>query len=132
MLKKVLFILLFLNFSIAKAEKYALIIAIGDYPTKTGWSTISSANDVPLIKQALVNNGFAQANIQTLIDAAQNKLNALKERVNQIQQQAGEGIRNVNAAADDADDILDNKVDAAEAKLENIEKTAEKIEDAAH
>ena len=69
---------MFLNFSIAKAEKYALIIAIGDYPTKTGWSTISSANDVPLIKQALINNGFAQANIQTLIDAAATKEGIIK------------------------------------------------------
>ncbi|WP_339886658.1 caspase family protein [uncultured Flavobacterium sp.] len=78
MLKKstLLFFLLFaLNVS---AEKYGLIIAIGDYPTKTGWSTISSVNDVPLIKQALLNQGFSENNISILIDAEATKEGILK------------------------------------------------------
>ncbi len=34
--------------------KHALIIAIGNYDrTVTGWSPISSGNDIPLIKTAL-------------------------------------------------------------------------------
>ena len=43
---------LFISFNVF-AEKYGLIIAVGDYPAKTGWSSISSANDVPIIKSAL-------------------------------------------------------------------------------
>lgn len=48
------------------AEKYALIIAIGDYPSKTGWKPISSVNDVPLIKGALLTQGFSEPNITVL------------------------------------------------------------------
>ena len=63
-MKQKLLITLALLFSLtAMAEKYSLIIAIGDYPARTGWSTISSANDVPLIKGALLNQGFKEENI---------------------------------------------------------------------
>lgn len=51
------------------SEKHALIIAIGDYPTETtGWSKISSANDVPLIKDALLKQDFKENNIIILRD----------------------------------------------------------------
>ena len=55
-----LIIALILSFSCQyiQAEKYALIIAVGDYPKKTGWSTISSVNDVPLIEQTLLKQNF--------------------------------------------------------------------------
>jgi len=48
------------------AEKHALIIAVGDYPARTGWSSISSVNDVALINDALVGQGFASDNISIL------------------------------------------------------------------
>ena len=71
-----LFFLLFaLNVS---AEKYGLIIAIGDYPAKTGWSSISSVNDVPLIKQALLNQGFSEKNISLLINEEATKEGIIK------------------------------------------------------
>lgn len=73
-MKKLLFASLLFCFLTAKAEKYALIIAVGEYPVSTGWSPISSVNDVPLIKQSLLNNGFLETNIQTLIDAEATKL----------------------------------------------------------
>ena len=31
-------------------NKYALIVAIGDYPEETDWNDISSVNDIPLIE----------------------------------------------------------------------------------
>ena len=49
---------------IAKAEKYALIIAIGEYnQSLTGWYPISAGNDVPLIEKTLFELGFQQQNI---------------------------------------------------------------------
>ncbi|MFT5817052.1 MAG: hypothetical protein ACI8UQ_000889 [Bacteroidia bacterium] len=42
----------------AQVTKHALIIAIGDYPENSGWSKISSANDVPLIQGAYAQQGF--------------------------------------------------------------------------
>jgi len=67
---KKLSLILFLLFSIqfSFATKHALIIAVGDYPKSTGWGAISSVNDVPLIKQALLNQGFSEDNITTLIN----------------------------------------------------------------
>jgi hypothetical protein len=67
---KKLFIALTLCFcsQLIHAEKYALIIAVGNYPKKTGWSTISSLNDVPLIQQTLINQDFKEENITVLIN----------------------------------------------------------------
>lgn len=67
-------ILLFLT-QVTMAEKYALIVAIGDYPDpgKNGWGKISSSNDLPLIKTALEKQGFKTDNIATLQDAAATK-----------------------------------------------------------
>lgn len=69
-MKKILFLLLLFVISISNVEarKYALIIAIGDYPSYTGWSTISSVNDIPLIKGALESQGFAKENISVLVN----------------------------------------------------------------
>lgn len=60
------------------AEKYALIIAIGNYPTKTGWSSISSVNDVPLIQNTLLNQNFKKENIVVLKNEAATKMGILK------------------------------------------------------
>lgn len=54
-----------LSFTV-NAEKRALIVAIGKYPTQSGWNTISSDNDVPLIKSALLKQGFLPQNIATI------------------------------------------------------------------
>lgn len=82
---KRIILLLLVCFSIQflHAEKYALIIAVGNYPKKTGWSTISSVNDVPLIKQTLLNQKFEEANITLLIDE-QATYAGIKEALNNL------------------------------------------------
>ena len=81
-MKKITLLIFFLAFSInAQAEKHALIIAVGDYPVKTGWSSISSANDVPLIKTTLLNQDFKEENITVLKNEMATRagiLNAIK------------------------------------------------------
>lgn len=47
-------------------KKLALIVAIGDYPSNSGWPSIASINDVKYIKAALRKNGFIEKNIDTL------------------------------------------------------------------
>lgn len=74
MFKKSVFLLLIFFSAPVFAEKYGIIVAIGAYLPKTGWSTISSVNDVPLIKQSLLSQGFEEKNITTLIDAEATKL----------------------------------------------------------
>lgn len=64
----ILLVLLLALFSELEAKKYALIIAIGDYPSYTGWTAISSANDVSLVQDALKSQGFTEDNISVLIN----------------------------------------------------------------
>ena len=78
-MKQKIFILAALMFSLnVMAEKYALIIAVGNYPAKTGWSSISSVNDVPLINNALLNQNFKAENITILKDEAATRAGILK------------------------------------------------------
>lgn len=46
----------------------ALVIAIGNYPTGSGWSRIHAANDVRLIVPMLRSKGFSEGNITLLLD----------------------------------------------------------------
>lgn len=48
--------------------KKALIIGVGNYPVEGGWASLSSKNDVQLIKSTLVERGFAEDNITLLLD----------------------------------------------------------------
>ncbi len=60
-------------------QKWALIIAIGDYEkTQTGWPSISAANDIPLIKYALVRQAFPEENISVLQDEAANRMGIVR------------------------------------------------------
>lgn len=74
-MKKLFLIMALAAFANLQAEKYALIVAIGDYPEpgRNGWGKISSGNDVPLIKGALLEQGFQESNITLLKDAAATK-----------------------------------------------------------
>ncbi|MCF8243538.1 MAG: caspase family protein [Saprospiraceae bacterium] len=58
----------------ADPPKSALLVAIGDYPAETGWPQISSLNDVALIKNALIKQGFAESEIHVLTDEAATKV----------------------------------------------------------
>lgn len=86
----ILLFVMFFCIQLSAAEKYALIIAIGDYPAKGGWSTISSKNDVPLIKGALLGQGFKEGNIKILIDSEATK-KGIVEAVTAIQAQIKKG-----------------------------------------
>lgn len=82
-------LVLLLPLAVLATEKYALIIAIGDYPTNPdypvnkarSWSSISSLNDVPLILNAIKSQGFKDENISILTDKDATKqgiLNAIE------------------------------------------------------
>lgn len=49
-------------------DKVALIVAIGQYPATSGWMNINSHNDVPLVKNALLKQGFAEENVFLIQD----------------------------------------------------------------
>ena len=71
---------LLLVFSTLQAQdKRALVIAVGDYDyASTRWRPISSARDVPLIKNALLTQGFQEADIRLLQDKDADKAGIVK------------------------------------------------------
>ncbi len=51
---------------VSKAEKRALVVAIGKYSPESTWPSINSENDVPIIISALKKQGFSQQHIAVL------------------------------------------------------------------
>ncbi len=47
---------------------HAVLIGIGQYPSSSGWNTIHGDNDIPLIKASLINQGFPDENITTILN----------------------------------------------------------------
>lgn len=72
-MKKSVFLFVLLFGLQLQAKKLALIIAVGDYPATSGWASISSVNDVPLIKNSLLQNGFLEEDITVLTNDKANK-----------------------------------------------------------
>lgn len=75
---KKLLLLLLLSTQLVFARKYAVIIAIGDYPAETGWASVSAANDIPLIKNALLDQKFEAQDILVLQNEEATRNNILK------------------------------------------------------
>lgn len=94
MLNRVLFLslLLLTAFSATEAQtKRALIVAIGKYdPAKTRWSPINVENDVLLLQEALLKQGFPKENISILRDQAATKAGIVKA-MDQLAQSCGKG-----------------------------------------
>lgn len=51
---------------VSNEKKWALIVAISNYPDSTGWNKINAENDVPLITNMLLRQGFQEDNILVL------------------------------------------------------------------
>lgn len=67
LLSFVLFLFVYTGIS-AQSNKIALIVAISKYPANSGWGELSSINDVKLIKEALMKQGFKSENIAVVTD----------------------------------------------------------------
>ena len=57
-----------LKASAQEPNKIALIVAVSKYPANSGWGELSSQNDVKLIKEALLRQGFKEQNIAVVSD----------------------------------------------------------------
>jgi len=68
MLRIFSFVIFYLFSSSSHAEKYALIVAVGNYPEKSGWASINSLNDVDIIKDCLIIQGFKKQFITSITD----------------------------------------------------------------
>lgn len=88
------FFLLLVFFLIGKNSnaqtKRALIIAIENYPFSSNWGTLSTLNDVTLIKNALLKQDFKEANINVITDSIADK-NGIENALDQLLKIAGPG-----------------------------------------
>jgi hypothetical protein len=69
-------------------NKYALIIAVGSYPEEGGWKSLASANDVPLVKNALLHHAFPEENIAILLNEKATK-SGIMEALEILYEKAG-------------------------------------------
>lgn len=58
-------------------SRHALLIGIGNYPEDSRWNIIHGNNDVSIIKEALIHQGFSPDDILQLIDSEATKENIL-------------------------------------------------------
>ena len=117
-MKKIILLVVLLISIPSQATKRALIIAVGDYPENSGWGAISSVNDVPLIKNSLLINGFLEQDIMILLDAKATKQGIL-DALEQLQSKIVKGDIVVihysghgQQIFDDNGDEIDNKDEA--------------------
>lgn len=70
-MRKSLFIslLIFASVSLGAQQRHALLIGIGNYPEDSGWPSIHGDNDIHIVKELLLKQGFAEENISTLKNA---------------------------------------------------------------
>src|SRR5690606_2133318 len=99
------------------AKKRALIIAVGAYPVETGWGTISSVNDVPLIQQALTTQGFAAEDITVMTDAQATKAGII-DALTRLQSRAERGDIVVIHYSGHGQQIFDDNGDEIDGKDE--------------
>lgn len=73
--------------NVVAQERFALLIGIGEYPKTSGWSAIHGDNDVVIIKQLLIEQGFKNERISVITNSAATKsgifaaLNELRDNV---------------------------------------------------
>lgn len=118
-IKKLFILALLFSACSFSAEKFGLIIAIGDYPAKTGWSSISSVNDVPLIKQSLLDQDFKENNITTLMNEQATKKGILAA-INSVKAKLKKGDILVIHYSGHGQQIFDDNGDEIDSKDESI------------
>lgn len=73
----ILFVIFFVQVHCSAQMRYAVLIGIGNYPIDSGWNQIHGNNDVNLIKDYLLTQGFSPSSIMELTDVAATKDNIL-------------------------------------------------------
>lgn len=69
----IIIVLLLATVNTMAQERLALLIGVGSYPENSGWSSIHGDNDVVIIKDLLLEQGFEEKNITILTNSAATK-----------------------------------------------------------
>lgn len=73
----ILMLIMLFPVSLMGQARYALLIGIGNYPEESGWNTIHGNNDISIINDALLRQGFQEQNIIQLKDSIATKQNII-------------------------------------------------------
>lgn len=65
-----LLLLVVQGYALTGQEKLALLMGVGDYPAESGWASTNAYNDLNLIKETLIQQGYKPESIYTLLDNA--------------------------------------------------------------
>lgn len=80
----ILVLVFILHGSIWAQQKKALIVAIGHYPKSSGFNSINSTNDIPLIQNSLLKLGFKVEDIKVLKEETATKKNIINALQNDL------------------------------------------------
>ncbi len=89
-LNKILVVFLLLCSAQLVAQKKALVITIGEYPSSSKWPSLSSANDLKYVENTLDYLGFEKEQIQMIADNQATKAGILEE-FNKLIEDTGQG-----------------------------------------
>lgn len=74
----ILLAFLLISLSAISQRKIALIVAIGEYPSNSGWGNLSSLNDIKYVKAGLMKHGFSEGDIGLLLNEQATKAGIIK------------------------------------------------------
>lgn len=95
-------------------KKLALIVAISKYAPSTGWNNLNSANDIPLVKEALKRQGFKEENIRIVTDKEATKQGILSAIQQQLIDKANPGDICVFHFSGHGEQVFDDNGDEAD------------------
>lgn len=106
---------LFLQISAAQTPaKIALLVGVGQYPSNSGWLPLNSANDVALLQNALLQQGFPASGISTLQEEAatrQGILAAIRKKLIDRAQPGGMAVFHFSGHGQQVQDDNGDEVD---------------------
>ncbi len=101
-------------FAQKESKKLALIVAISKYAPSTGWNSLNSENDIPLVKEALKRQGFKEENIRIVRDKEATKQGILNAMQQQLIDKAAPGDVCVFHFSGHGEQVFDDNGDEAD------------------
>ena len=108
------------NKTLSAQDKYALLIGVGDYPENSGWQDLSAANDIEILRNSLLLQGFSKANILSLKDQEATKANITHYLSNQFYKHLDSGDIVIIHFSGHGQQIADNNGDEVDGYDEAI------------
>jgi len=97
----------------AQPARRALLIAVGNYPSASGWSNLASGRDADLLRGVLIQQGFPEKNIHILRDTSAT-LAGIEKSLQKISAQSQPGDAVLIHFSGHGQQVADNNCDEAD------------------